>query len=317
MKKRTIVIVVVLLALALTITYFVSTTSQREVLVLSSIVNTVNVLNSPAGWKKWNPALKEACDKNPGACAINHDSTKNIFTIHAGQDSVIVEAQGASFNISQTKSNRQEAYNYTILSSIRDDSTKIIITENRSLLLSFLSQPPGNTMAYQDALSLKKFIETPSAFYGFPLEITGVVDTNVVIIRRIVPAAERAATLADMYKSINSFIGNNHLKIMQPGIVHYELKGKDSIDIMAGIAVDRIAPAKNNISCIQLPKGRLLVGYYKGSFEGRKQLYQAMNNYVRDKFLRKIATSFEKYLDNKLPENDSSQVELKVYYPVL
>jgi effector-binding domain-containing protein len=207
-----------------------------------------------------------------------------------------------------------------LVSSKHNDSTRLIVTEKRSLLLSLLSFTP-NSIAVADADSLKTFIETPSAYYGFPLEITGIVDTLVVAITKRVPTANRATELNNMYSMLYKAIQVNHLTVTKPIIAHYHPAGKDSVDITSAIPVASKAlkgSMQNNISFMEMPpKGRMVVGYFKGKYADRTKLYNAMDRYITDKSLKKIAAAYEEYLNNQVPENDSTLVEIKICSPVL
>ncbi len=313
MNKRIAFAAIVIIAVALTVIYFIPTVSQKEVIVKASIINTVREISNPDEWKKWHPLLKTACVQDTSGCSVIKKTEANSFTIQTATYSVAVAVHGASFDITETGNNH---YNYTVTSSLHDDTSRVIVTAQRSLLLDILAPSSGNTPAFQYADSLKKFIETPSAYYGFPLDTTGVTDTNVVTMHKKIPANKRAEELNKMHNAIRAYIQSNHLQIQQPPIAHLQPYGKDSIDVMTGIAVNKIAPPANNITCMQMPKGRMLVGYYSGPYSGLKNLYSAMNRYIKDKFMQKAASSFEKYIDNKVPESDSTQVSIKVYYPV-
>lgn len=313
MNKRIVFAAIVIITVALTVTYFIPAVSQKEVIIKASIINTVREISNPDEWKRWHPLLKTACAQDTAGCPVVKNSAANSFTIQTAAYSVAVAVHGASFDIAENGNNH---YNYMVTSSLHDDTSRVIVTTQRSLLLAILAPSPADVPAFQYADSLKKFIETPSAFYGFPLDTTGVSDTNVVTMHKKIPASKRAEELNNMHNAIRAYIQANHLQIQQPPIAHLQPFGKDSIDVMTGIAVNKIAPSANNITCMQMPKGRMLVGHYSGPYSGLKNLYSAMNRYIKDKFMQKAASSFEKYIDNKVPESDSAQVNIKVYYPV-
>jgi effector-binding domain-containing protein len=64
-------------------------------------------------------------------------------------------------------------------------------------------------------------------------------------------------------------------------------------------------------------RGRMLVGRFKGKFIDRTQLNGALDKYIVDKNLESIVSSYEKYFSYPLPEHDSSEVDLEIYYPIL
>jgi len=330
MKKRIITAIAILLVLALAALYFIPSVDQRQVLVLSPIIRAARELNSPVEWERWNPALKKDCLENPGGCAVKNSPEQNTFTVQVPHCSISVVARGAMFDITRTGNNNAATYNYTLVPSLHDDSTKLIVTAKASLLSSLFSSL-SSSVALQDADSLKKFIETPSDYYGFQLQmVSSVVDTCVVVTHKRVLAANRATETKILYNSIDSFISANHLIITQPNIAHYQPAAKDSVDITVGKPVDKpsapvgflktmlLGSPQNNFAFMQMPAhGKMLVGYYKGRFGDRMKLYRAMDRFMSDKLQKIIALPYEKYLNNTVPENDSTVVEIKVYYPVI
>jgi effector-binding domain-containing protein len=93
--------------------------------------------------------------------------------------------------------------------------------------------------------------------------------------------------------------------------------GKDSLRMMIGLPVNKPAVSAQNVIFMQLPAhGRMLVGYYTGKYGGRDKLYLAMKTYLTDHHLASPEDPYEKYLDDKIPANDSSLVHLQVNFPI-
>jgi len=320
MKKRIAIIAIVVLVLLLVVAHFIPSYNQKEILLLSPIMHPARELNSAAEWQRWNPIVRKYCLENPSACAISNNSVQSNFTIKAGQSNFVIAVHGASYDITETSNGNSTSYNYTLVPSLHNDSTGLIVTENTNLLSTLLSL--GNTNASIYADSLKRFIENPSAFYGFLIRLSPVIDTFVVSTHRVVPHNNAVATLKDLYKKLDSFIQANHLTMVRPRIGHFEPGGKDSLDVIVGMPVDKFLPAsfeRNGIAFMRMPpQGHMIVGYYKGEFGGRIKLYQAIDKYMNDKLWRPVmGAGYEEYLNNTVPDNDSSMVEMNICIPYL
>ncbi|HWB24121.1 MAG TPA: hypothetical protein VG738_01520 [Chitinophagaceae bacterium] len=314
MNKRIAVIIAAVLVIAVTVCYFVNIDTEERVSVHASLLNTVHELATPTEWQKWHPVL-HGHPTNDGSITV--DSAAKSFTLRAGVRKVKVINHGLTFIVADTANSHSSLYSYNALPTLLDDSTIILIVRQKKLLqalLPFLSNDRDEVTAVD---SLKSFMETPAKFYGFDIERRNVVDTNVAMTTRTVNPANRFTAIDDMQKKLETYITVNHLAVMQPPIVHYQPLSKDSLEIMMAIPVNRTAAPQNSIVSKRMPDGFMLVGYYKGNFEGRKALYKAMDRFVRDRGLHIIAINYEKYIDNTLPKNDSSAVELEVYYPIL
>jgi len=321
MKKRIFAATTILLMLVLATLYFIPSYNQKELLVRSPIIHAARELSSPAEWERWNPALRKDCLENPSACAVNNTAVKNTFSIKAPHCGISVTLRGAMFDITQTGGDGPASYNYTLIPSLHDDSTGLVVTEKRSLLVSLFSSLSVNSVAWRDADSLKKFIETPSDYYGFPLQMSPVIDTLVITTHKRIAAANSIAELKGLYRVINHTIEAGHLTKTYPYIANYRPVGHDSIELTAAIPVDKKIPKgalPTNMSFMEMPpQGRMVVGYFKGKYGDRIKLYKAMDNFISDKLLKKISVPYEEYLNDTVPENDSTIVEIKICAPVI
>ncbi|HVX48681.1 MAG TPA: hypothetical protein VHB48_00940 [Chitinophagaceae bacterium] len=314
MTKRVVAIIAAVLVVAVTICSFVKVDVEEKVVIRASMLNTFRELSSPAEWQKWHPAFASACAG--GGCGVIQDNALKIFTLKASGYSLRVKNEGASFIITDTVNGKSRTYCYNAIPSLQDDSTTILVVRPKTILQAvFHLSANGNENVAID--SLKSYIETPAKYYGFNIEVHPVIDTIVVTTKKTVPAKAKYAEIQDLYNKMNGFIAANHLTITQPCIMHYYKMGNDSLKVEAGIPVNKTAQPRDGITFMKMPaNAHMLVGYYKGSFAGRTALYAAMNKYVQDHFLRLVAATYEKYLNNRLPNNDSSQVEIALHFPI-
>jgi len=316
MKKRIALITVSLLLVALIAACFIPVTAEKRVIIRASMLNTTRELSKPAEWLKWQPALTAACAGNTG-CSTVFDSAENSFSIKAPQSNILVTSRGPIFTITETGNNPAN-YVYTVIPSIEDDSTSVLIETKQNLLQSLFTSFSSKPYPAKAIDSLKSFMETPERYYGFKIEMHAIIDSNVVAITQKTSVANRVATLHSMQAAINNYISANQLIKLPVTMVHYQQSNNDSLEMMMGVPVNKTAKPAGNVSCMQLtPKGRMVMAYYKGSFAGRADVYKAVQRYMSDRQLRPVAASFERYTTNAIPENDSSQIEMVLCSPVL
>lgn len=315
MRKRIALITCTLLLAVLIAGYFIIIPVEKSVVIHAPMFNTTAELRKPAEWIKWHPTLTAACiDSN--ICSTVFDSSTNAFGIKSPQATINVSNRGPIFNVTETGDNNS-SYVYTIIPSIKDDSTSILIEAKQSLLQALFTGFSSKCYAAAAIDSLKSFMETPAKYYGFNIQLKPVLDSDVVTTTRKVIAANQFAALHDMLTDVTNYIIANHLTKTAPIMVHYQQKNNDSLDLMMGIPVNKSSAPAGNVSCMRLtPNGRMVTTYYKGSFSGRAAVYKAHQRYISDHFLRPAAVGFEKYLNNSMPVNDSSQVEILLCSPV-
>jgi hypothetical protein len=86
---------------------------------------------------------------------------------------------------------------------------------------------------------------------------------------------------------------------------------------VVGIPVSSRRPEKGGIQFLKLPaQGRLLVGSYEGPDSIMSRLYQAMDKYVLDKELKKVAVSFEKKHRKFFEVDEPGRSVHELVYPI-
>ena len=161
-------------------------------------------------------------------------------------------------------------------------------------------------------------MENDSLYYGYPIEIRNVADTNVVVLNRQVATKEKFTVLDTMFKKLNAYVLLYQLTIMGAPMMQYNELPSDSVSVLTMLAVNKQAKNNNKIRSVRMPiNGRMLVGYYEGKYKDRIKLKTAMQQYILDKNITNIVNTYEKLLNGKLPKNDETLVKMEIYFPIL
>jgi hypothetical protein len=91
-----------------------------------------------------------------------------------------------------------------------------------------------------------------------------------------------------------------------------------NVQLAAGIPVQKqAAHQQDNFKFLRLPSnGRLVMGVYNGKYAAKQQLYTAMDKYILDKRLKKVAQPLEQYQDTDTSFAADSNIFMKLFYPV-
>lgn len=307
---------ILIITVALVTTFFIHVKQSNEIHIEANFYNVLEQLNYPSNWKKWQPSLEQVYNKDSASCRIKNYNANSAFSIEIpGHFFYVKKTTPLTFEVQEKTKNNTFVYGITVVSTKLPNKTNIVSTERISLFNYIFGNSKKNA-ADITVNNLKVFLENPTAYYGFNLRIESVVDTNVVVTKKIVATKDRQWQLTAMYDNLTSFIHANNLTVMQPKIASFKTRGNDSIEIMAGIPVNKTALANGNIECLKMPKGRMLVGEYEGIYSKRTSLSNAMEKYLRDYMMIGVAVPYEKYLNGSIPATDTSIVKLKMYYPV-
>jgi len=313
---KVIFVVIAVIVISLISSFFIPIEQSHEINIEANFFNVLEQLNYPANWKKWQLSLKQDCDKDSTACLVKNDSSKNTFSIETPVHRFYIKnTTPVTFEVEEKTKDNTLFYRINVLSTVLPNKTNIV-TIKRVSLFNYIFGNNNKSAGSITAYDLKSFIENPTAYYGYRLTTERTIDTNVVVTKKIVATKNWRPELTSIYNSLSSFIHSNNLRVMQPRIVSLKGISNDSTEISAGIPVDRTVPAKGNINCVKMPKGKVLVGEYKGVYNKRSSLSGAMEKYIRNHFLNQIAVPYEKYLNDSIPETDTSIVRIKIYYPV-
>ncbi len=307
---------VLIITIALIAAFFIPVKQTNELGVEANFYNVLEQLNYPSNWIKWQASLQQIFNKDSVKCRIKNDAVNSAFSIEIPEHTFYVKkSTPLTFTVEEKIKNKFSVYGITVVSTTLPNKTNIA-TIRRLSLFNYIFSSNKKNAADITANNLKTFLENPTAFYGYKLKIEGVVDTNVVVTKKIVATKDRQRQLASMYNDLTAFIHANNLTVMQPKIASLKTRSNDSTEMMAGIPVNKTVPSNPDIQFVKMPKGRMLVGEYEGIYSKKASLSNAMEKYIRDHMMVGVAVPYEKYLNDSIPANDTSIVKLKMYYPV-
>ncbi|HUB61662.1 MAG TPA: GyrI-like domain-containing protein [Puia sp.] len=286
MKIFSIVLALLLFCL---LAYLIPVSLTSRLTIDASFNNTLAQVVHPGNWKNWYPA------------GIDY---------HAEQRTPL------SWQVETTTGSRPATFSFALLPTRFPDQVEIVVGSKTRLLYRLLPFDHHPSPGITAITALKSYLEDPNAFYGFPIAIQQVTDTVYLTIRSVLKKKDLFEKLPGLFSQLGQFIRDKDLRIVNDRSVSFEPARQDSLSVMAGIPVNRTVTGEGRIVCMQMPKGRMLVGRYRGSFAGRQALYKSMQRYRADHHLSLVADPYEQYTDNRLPVNDSSIISIELYFPI-
>jgi len=318
MKKRIWILIVCLIVLVISFLLWapVHFGIKKEIVIRIPIYNVSGKLTNLRNWKQWYPSLK------------NKDSSSFIYSSTTNQTNSSLQAGGHLYTIVNTNPAyilvKDEAENgntdYHAFYAFPDSmgiATRVSWIKSVSPFnwLKELIHPDTNM---KDGLNnLKKSLEDPAEFYGFPISVGPVTDTIVATKTAVAKEADKIATLRKLYMEINQYTKQNNITPGSIRIANFSFQSQGNLKISAGIPASRKGPEKNGITYLEMPRGgKMLIGQYEGPYSGLTKLYTAMEKYITDKQLHKVAIQYERYLTDPLSADDSLHMKIEIYYPI-
>ena len=311
MKK--VVLLIVSFVCVIALLYFIPVAKKETVPVATNLYAITSTVMQPENWKRWQQTIRSAYAKDSAQVQVAKAS-KSAFTISMPQHQFdVTPISPVLYTVQETNNGNTSQYAINII-PVKEDTVNLLVVKKTNVLAWLFSstQSPADITAH----SLKKFLETPGAFYGYPMDIKKVTDTVIATQKMRVSKKDLFRVLPSSFQSLEHYIQQQGLQAVNNWEVSYNNTYNDSLDVMTGIPVNQPAEAVGKVRCLHIPKGRMLVGYYEGRFMDRKDIYAALERYIADRHLMKVAVPFEKYVNNELPASDSAIVKFELYYPV-
>lgn len=168
------------------------------------------------------------------------------------------------------------------------------------------------------AEKLDRYFNDTKELYGYRIERTLVEDTSYLFKTITVPTPSVFERLPLVYDSLIQFARQQNLDYR--GIRIFNIHRLDSVysQLNASIAIHgRTAPTREKIFLKQMPyKKNLLVAYYRGPISETGKALEALERYRGDHGLIRMAIPYVQVPAGDFNFSDSTETELKVFYPV-
>jgi effector-binding domain-containing protein len=300
-------VAVVLIATAGFLRYHITS----KALVKASIFDLSAQLSDLQKWEKWDKL-------------ILHDKITPDFNRSANQvflpGNIRVTLQvinPAAFVLQKHENARISSAQYITLKPVNADMlTQIEWTTSATGFEWLMAKVAGKDEIEDELNSLKAFAENPSNIYGYPIRVTKVSDPLLCLHRKTVAKQNVKNNIPQMLQELSQYLSKMGISYKRDHyyVSYFPVDSKD-IEIAVGIAVTKEFKAQNNFELLKFPvNGRLLTGEYQGPANSINKLYAALDKYVTDKKMSKVALPMEKYPYSASLNPDT--IKLQLIYPV-
>jgi effector-binding domain-containing protein len=312
MKK---IVVSLLLIVILFVVCFLPFTKQKSIIIKAPFYNVYQQLAKPENWKKWRNDLQQI----QGAYSTKISKKKIGRGFKISYDDLKIDVNpvdGYSFKINEINKNKTFEYSFTVVPGKQQDETIIILKQRTSTLNYILNKIKGKPFSQTHINDFKNFMESVSLYYGYDIVKSKVIDTDIIVLRKTILAKNKFKEALKSISVLKDYINSNGLKQTQPFIAQFFTKYNDSIQLNIGIPINRKILAKKPIDFMEMPNtGNIYTIQFHGKFMDRSKVYAAAQQYFNDKHISIPILPFETYFDNKVPQNDTDQVNIQINFP--
>ncbi|MGN6494157.1 MAG: hypothetical protein ACTHLE_19340, partial [Agriterribacter sp.] len=256
---------------------------ERKAIILKNRIEHIDrLVSSSRDWIKWYSPMRIACEKDTSACSAQENNTEKEFRLHMPGRQVKVQLlQGLQYHI-EIAATRYASFVVAMSPGESGNETKLLCIYNNRLLwkvLPFVAKPNEADLLVQD---LKTFVESPLSFYGYTIQIEQPQGIGLLTRQLVAAKSDLLAHVKAELKQLENFATANNVNALQHNVSFIPARG-DSIEIIAGVVVNRQVTGNDSIRYMKVPPGQqILVADYHGVYAGKKQLYSAMLRYMTD-----------------------------------
>ncbi len=309
--------VAIVICFAILISAFIPYTQTYQTNINASFLDVVNEINHPNNWKNWYIPFKKSFEHDSTKYKITRNIIENKFSISNDGKITEVNLFGPTLLVINFSN---DAYTTVVLKvRLSKSDTSTLIQKTKTTLLNYCWLSLTNKKYnYYFAQNFKNYFETPLLYYGFKIVKTGVVDTDFVTTNKATSKQNTYTTADSLQKVLIMYAKKNDLKYRDFPFLIINKKSADSVIVTNMLIItDKKVKYNTEVNYLPMPKqGNMLIGYFKGEYRKRGLLYNSMDKYIARNGLTRVVNTFEKFLDYKLPKNDSSKVDLALYYPI-
>ncbi len=313
MKKGLIFLVLLILAIGIagSITYTVS----NRITINASIFDVSGQLTNLESWKKWDIMV---FDKADNVTIINDSTTKQSHAVTSEGKTLAKLTVINPAMLFLEQQNGKDSQLITINPAKKDGTTNVEWIAKSTGFQWIKNSFTSSGLVNDELNSLKKFAESTTGLYGFPIQRGKVIDALICTKKEIVPTLQVKQSTGQLLTVLRGLMKANNL----PAAANYYYVSSSALlggnsELAVGIPVKSELKSGSGLEFLKFPPdGYLLTGTYEGPITGIQHLYNAMDKYVRDKRLSKVAQSMEKYMDDPDALATKSNIIMQLIYPV-
>ncbi len=288
---------------------------KRAFIIQAKYENVFNQVLKPDNWKNWQQDVKAAWQQDSAEVKM---VTKGInSTIEAPDLHIETRLNGFGLAVKKTVKWKNQQYSFILQVNKNFGYTDLYITAKNNGFKWLMDLVTANSV-FADAEALKQYMEDDKAYYGFQINDTLAVDTNILVVKKTVPLKDKASAVLATQNHLQAYISSHHYHITQPVIADiHATDNKDSVRIMMGIPIVQSPKPSGDVMLMQMAKqSRQLHLNYTGKYGNRLACYKALKSYLADHALSTPEVPYEKYFDNKIPLTDTDYTRMQIIFPV-
>ena len=291
---------------------FIPIKKTNDIVINSDYFSVYKYFTTAEDWQLWQPELKI------GATHSQLKRTGNLsnFSLTVPGTSFHVKKVWLNdISIRETKNNNVSDFNCIIVPEPKSNHAIIVVTREQELWKLLHSMFFQDDLRGSPIVDLKNYMEDINSFYGFNIQREFSNRSIFIVNKKTIAKKDIYQHCAPMLDELNCFVSKNRLTDFPPFLLQRIDFGKDSLQILIGLRINKNPPLSNKLDLMIIPAGRVLVGPFKGRYIDRVRLYTAMENYMNDKSLKPILLPLEEFKNDKLPVSDTTIVDMDIISP--
>lgn len=288
---------------------------KRTFVIKARYENVFNQILKPDSWKNWQQDVKAAWQQD--SAQLKTVTMGINSTIEAPDLYIETRLNGFGIAVKKTVKGKSEQYGFVLQINKNFGYTDMYITAKTNGFKWLINILTAKNV-FADAKALKQYMEDDQAYYGFQINNTLAIDSNILVVKKTVALKDKDSAVVSTQNHLQAYIRSHRYNITQPVIANiHATDNKDSVRIMMGIPIMQSPKPSGDIVLMQMSKqSRQIQLNYTGRYGNRLACYKSLQRYIADHALSTPEVPYEKYFDNKIPLNDTDYTHMQIICPV-
>lgn len=312
-RSRVFLLCILVIALAILWAGLSNHITHRNVIIHATIDKVAAQFTDANKWLNWHPDLM---NQATSLSIINGVKEKRIRLPDLTY--IIKEINPAQIKVYEIRG-EDTTESLLTASPYKDGTYSYVDYVEKESGFAWISQLLFHHSTAQNLLNnLRSFTEDDSRRYGFLIKIVPVADTLILTTSTAVAKDSVISNTFALYHRLMNYCKQHSILPQKP--YYYTSTAtlnNNQVQLSVGAPVQKRTEKQTDFAFLKLPaNGHLVVGEYKGLYKNKQRLYAAMDEYVQDRRMKKVAQPLEQYMLKDTSFTDTSNISFRVFYPV-
>ena len=147
-------------------------------------------------------------------------------------------------------------------------------------------------------------------------ELVDAEPVTTAVVRAVVPVSGLTGFFDSSFRELVTTTTGQGVALLGPAYALNRGPFEEAVDLEVGFPVDRVVQAEGDVVASELPGGRLARVTHSGSFDGLREAWARLADWVRAQGRTPGAQRWESYVTQPSPDMDPRDLRTELFWPI-